>query len=155
MRLLELEHDNPSEIKGSYAAALFDDDTAGRLAALVDDHGIPNAVAPHEFHATIVHSRTPVFWRPEHDTYQTATPSSYEVWKTQDGKNCLVLRVESPYLQTRFNLGMARGASYDFDEYKPHVTLSYDVGEDFDPSSLPLPDYDLIIDRERYEPLDI
>lgn len=154
MRLLEFKENSEEEIKGSYAAVLFDDETAARLAAFAEDNRVPNALAPHEFHTTILASRTPVFWRPMHDIGHIARPTGFEVWDTQDGKRCLVMRVESPFFQTRFDLGMARGATYDFDEYKPHITLSYDVDEGFDASTLPVPDYDLVIDRERYEPLD-
>ena len=32
------------------------------------------------------------------------------------------------YMGQRHRLGIAVGATYDFDEYKPHITLSYDVG---------------------------
>jgi patatin-like phospholipase/acyl hydrolase len=40
-----------------------------------------------------------------------------------------VLELDSPYLHGRFAEAMALGATYDFDEYIPHITLSYNAGD--------------------------
>ena len=45
------------------------------------------------------------------------------------------------------------GATYDYDEYKPHITLSYDV-DDLDPDQLPSFDKDIIITEETGSDLD-
>jgi hypothetical protein len=142
-----------AETGGSYVCGKFAQDTVDSIVAFQALHHIPNAVEAEELHTTIVYSKTTVHWRAAHDIYHEAAPIGFEVWKTQSEKNCLVLKIECPYLNIRFGVAMDRGATYDFDEYKPHITLSYDVGDDFGVEDLPTPDFDIVIDREEYSPL--
>ena len=61
----------------------------------------------------------------------------FEIWPTQDKKHALIVRLDAPEMIARHNnLMKEHGATYDYDEYKPHITLSYDVGKDFDISTL-------------------
>lgn len=150
MRLAELKEE-PST--GLYVCAKFTPETVEKLAAFAKPLGIPNALPASSYHTTIVYSKQPVFWRCMHDAGFPAKPVRWEVWsdhKTE--KPVLVLHVESDFLRTRFDLAMDRGASYDFPDYQPHVSFSYDA-EGIDPSTLPLPDFDLIIDKEIAQPL--
>jgi len=43
----------------------------------------------------------------------------------------------------------------DFDEYKPHLTLVYDIPEDFEIESLPEIDFELSFNNETIEQLDM
>ena len=73
------------------------------------------------------------------------TGSGFEVWDSQaddDGHvaKCLVMCYDCPDLIKRHKeLMKEHGASYDFDEYKPHITFSYDIndGADIDKDELP------------------
>ncbi|RYF11003.1 MAG: hypothetical protein EOO77_20345 [Oxalobacteraceae bacterium] len=151
MRYSELT-ESPST--GVYVCAKYDKDTRERLADLVREHKIDNPIPSTEYHTTIVYSKSPVYWKAEHDVGKTARATRWEVWPShKSGKQVLVLHLESNYLTTRFDLAMSRGASYDFPDYKPHISFSYDIPEDFDASKLPVPDFDLIIDKEIAEPL--
>jgi hypothetical protein len=47
------------------------------------------------------------------------------------------------------------GATHDFNTYQPHITLSYDVGEDFDVNLLPIYNGPLEFDVEYIEPLQL
>lgn len=135
------------EQKGTYAAVTFDDDSNNMLTQFCQDNNIPNPVT--DFHSTVVYSRNFIPEYPELgniDPPWSAQPVGYEVWPSgpnafkNDTTYCLVLRIECPELIERFNHIMENyDATYDYDEYKPHISLSYDVGEDFDPSSLPYP----------------
>jgi hypothetical protein len=154
MRLFELSdtEDQPS-IDGTYVAARFQPETVINLDAFQADHRIPNPVAPQDFHTTIVHSCKPIFWRPEPDVDRTAQPIGFDIWETQSGARCLVLLLDSPYLHQRWQVAQDRGAQYDFDQYRPHITLSYDVGGEFTHEHLPVPDFEIKIAHEYVEPL--
>jgi hypothetical protein len=140
---------------GLYVCAKFDKDTVANLAALVEDDAIPNPIPAHKYHTTIVYSKTPLFWRAEHNIGHIAKATRWEVWEDhKTKKGVLVLHLESDYLTTRFDLAMERGASYDFPTYNPHISFSYDVGEDFDVENLPVPEFDIVLDKEIAEPLE-
>ncbi len=77
-----------------------------------------------------------------------ATPTNLEVWPSQpdengETSNVLVQCFDCPDLEKRHtDLMGEHDAQYDFDEYKPHITLSYNVGdasaEDFEPFNRPI-----------------
>jgi hypothetical protein len=48
---------------------------------------------------------------------------------------------------------MEKGATYDFPDYKCHITLSYDIG-DLTVDDLHKPDFPIILDHEYKEDLD-
>ena len=54
----------------------------------------------------------------------------YDIFSVQSGENVLVMKLISQELQDRHNYLMETyGATYDFPEYKPHVTLSYNYSD--------------------------
>lgn len=121
---------------------------------------VDNIVDKSKYHITVVYSRKPFTnfticgklkkpW--------IATPTELEIFPTQSGSRALVLRLDCPKLVERHkHFEKEYGATYDYDEYKTHVTLSYDVGPDweipkkFDVSKLV---NELEISEEYYEPL--
>lgn len=146
MRLTDLhEKETQEESNGTYAAVTFCDESVNTLTKFVEDNEIPNPVAPEKFHCTLMYSRKPV---PEFEPQSVIDPQwaaehkNFELWDSQpddDGntRKVLVMQLDCPELVDRFNFIMDNyDATYDFDEYKPHVTLSYDAGEDFDVSTL-------------------
>lgn len=152
MRYSEIEE---APAHGLYVCAKFTKDTVKRLTAFASELGIKNLIPAAKFHTTIVYSKAPIYWRAEHNIGHTARAKRWEVWSDhKTGKPVLVLHVESDYLRTRFKLAMDRGASYDFPTYNPHISFSYDAGEGFDESNLPLPDFNIVLDKEIAEPLD-
>jgi hypothetical protein len=141
---------------GIYVSVKFDPESVDRLAKFAAEHEIPNPISPDDYHATVVYSRKPIFWRAMHEIGHLATPKEWTVFAPRDLKNgsyCLVLLLDSKFLQTRFDLAISRGGSYDFPEYKPHISFSYDVPADFDASVLPVPNFDVVIDKEIAERL--
>lgn len=125
-------------VKGTYVGVRFDDSTIDALQQYVKQSKLPNGLNRNGMHTTVLYSRkfcpnyepmgeiTPPF---------VGTPTELEVWPSQpddDGNvtNCLVMKYDCPDLVDRHNHLMGvHGATYDFDEYKPHVTLSYDIGD--------------------------
>lgn len=131
-----------AEQKGTYAAVRFDAETVQKLTDYIKDNEIPNGVLPAKMHCTLLYSRTHCpDYEPQGEInppYQ-AKPVALEIWPSQgdDPKNCLVLKFECEDLVKRHKqLMQDHDATYDFPEYKTHVTLSYDAG-DLDLDDLP------------------
>lgn len=121
---------------GTYIAAKFTDKTKRHLKALAKSLEVDNVVEESKYHVTIVYSRKPFT---DFNIYSTlkkpwvGTPTELEIFDTQSGSRALVLRFDCPKLVERHEyFKKEHGATYDFDEYKTHVTLSYDVGKDWE-----------------------
>ncbi len=138
--------------EGTYAGVRFSPATQEALAALQRRHGVPAPTPREKFHVTLVYSRLPVEWEPADRLDEAAVPIGWEVWDQGDGNRALVLLLASEWLTARHVEARLRGATWDHEDYRPHVTLSYDAG-DFDTTGLPIPDLDLEIVSEYAEPL--
>lgn len=102
--------------------------------------GVPHRLSKGELHITLIYSKTPISFkaRGKLDPPIEIRPKHYSIFTTVEGENCLVLEIESEAIVARHNEIMSdTGASYDHPDFKPHISLSYDVGEDFDLDSLP------------------
>lgn len=89
--------------------------------------GIPNLLDPDDLHVTIAFSREAVDW----DSVGIA-PAELDIPASVSrrveplgDKGAVVLKFASSQLQTRWHKVMSAGASWDFDGFHPHVTLSY------------------------------
>ncbi len=137
MKLEELFEENKKmkEHKdGTYAGVNFSKDTVDAITAFIKKHKIPNAVAERKLHTTLLYSRKPLpDYKPEGklDPSFIGKPEKFEIWKTRDsGKNALVLKYDCDDLIKRHKFLMKEHeATYDFDEFIPHITLSYDIGD--------------------------
>lgn len=122
-----------------------DEATKRALAALQKSANIPNPYSVDKMHCTLLHSKKACD-KPfvnKKSTYQ-ASFKSYDFFEN-DGKQCLVLKLDSPDLEARHKRLMKEtGGSYDFPQYLPHITLSYDAGG-VDLKTLPAPAISSII----------
>jgi hypothetical protein len=130
---------------GTYAGARFSAASKDAIAQYIKKHNIPNAPNPDSLHTTILYSRKflPEFSaKGPYEPTIKAVPTGFESWPSQPDenghrKNCLVLTFDAPDLVKRHESLMdTHKATYDFDEYKPHVTFSYDAG-DRNPDRMP------------------
>lgn len=139
---------------GTYVGVRFTPETIEGLTAFQKEIGVPNPLNPEKFHATVVYSREPVEWTPQTDlTKEDVEASGWDVFENRrDGTKCLVLRLSSEFLQERFDTAIEAGATHDFPDYKPHITLSYDIGT-FETRKLALPEFPIVLDHEYVEPL--
>lgn len=163
MRLIDLME--KKEQKGTYAGIRFADDTVKQLRKFAKDHNIPNRVPHKKFHTTVLYSRKYLpDYKPagEYEEAMVGKPKAFEIWPSQpddDGNksHCLVLTYDCPALVKRHeDLMDEHKATYDFPDYKPHVTLSYDVGEGYDLDKLKVSDIDdLKIANEYSEELNL
>jgi hypothetical protein len=142
MKLFELKETGG---EGTYAGVKFSKDTIKAIKQYGKDNQLPNRLPSNKLHSTLLYSRTfcpnyqplgklPKPW--------VGKPTHLELWPSQpdeDGNvsRCLVLRYKCRELEQRHeDLMDAHDATFDFDTYDPHITLSYDVGE-LDLDSLP------------------
>jgi hypothetical protein len=94
--------------------------------------GFAKTLPADDIHVTTAFSKTPVAWL----AAPTGEPST-SVKPTSDGraierlgdKGAVALRFESAALSKRWREFKAAGASWDYPQYKPHVTITYDAGE--------------------------
>jgi hypothetical protein len=138
---------------GLYVCVKFKPETIDQIVGFQKANGIPNPVEANDLHSTIVYSRKRIIWTPNtRINLRVNTDSSLlETWDTGSDKKCLVWHYNSPYQHRRFNEAIAAGATYDFPEYKCHITLSYDC-DDF---ALNIkPNFPILLDTEYMEDLD-
>lgn len=161
MKLTDIFEPEEYSEKGTYAGVRFSPNTVKTLRAYGKSNKIPNRLPHENFHTTLLHSKKHLpNYEPagEYDTPMKGVPLGLEVWPSQPDdagkvKNCLVLAYSCPPLYQRHHKLMNQhGATYSFDEYKPHVTLSYDIG-DFDIKKLPAFEEELEIVSEYDEEL--
>jgi len=144
------------EQKGTYAGIRFSWDTIKDLIWFIKTHKIPSTMGVDDFHSTLLFSRKHLpNYVPLGPIEEQAVFKGFDVWPNKDGENALVMEVESQWMTDRHQELMdAHGATYDFDEYKPHVTLSYNVG-DFDITTLPRFAAFIQLRKEYMEDLDL
>lgn len=84
-------------------------------------------------HVTVLYSKTPVDWFDMGDSWGNmdgtvvVEPGGPRKIERLGDEGAIVLRFASPYLRYRHDSMVERGASHDYPEYIPHVTLTYDA----------------------------
>ncbi len=162
MKLNEITK-NKKTPDGTYAGLKFSKKTQTALTKYIKTNNIPNPLDTAKIHSTLLYSRN---YLPEYkpagkiDPAWVGKPDHFSIFESNpknggDGSNCLVLEFVCAKQSARFDeLMKAHDATYDFDEYKPHITLSYSVG-DFDYKSLPKFEESLEIVEEYSTDLDL
>lgn len=104
--------------------------------------GFGQMVAPDDMHVTVCYSRQPVNWNSfgqvPNTIVEPATPA-FRSLAALGGGPAVVLKFRSDKLQARHQSMQALGASHDWPEYQPHVTLSYNMGNRILESYQPFP----------------
>jgi 2'-5' RNA ligase len=136
---------------GTYASLELSKESKDKLYQHIKQY-VAEGVDPDSYHCTLCYSKIPV---PQASLLTPtlpieAEPESYEVFPTKDGKSCLVLRIKCQTAQAIHQQLRMMGASYDFPEYKAHITLASDHKD----TNIPLPPYNLYFDQYNTSPLD-
>lgn len=140
---------------GTYMSVTLSAKSQKTLDEWVTNNNIPNPADPKQYHTTIVYSRRGV---PEVEDYKIKLPinASIKEWKifsTQSNTQCLVAIMDSEQLTNDHNTIKQRyGATHDYPDYHPHVTVSYDFGSNTVPSEVP--SMELNYDKVEIKPLD-
>lgn len=164
MKLQDLHVINEAEERenGTYTAVNFSKESRKALSKSLKNMGIPNRHPSDKFHCTVMYSLNPLHeWEQANQEPTKFDPpkkfrvTEFEIFTTQSDTNALVLRGECDYLNERHEMiKREHDAEYSHDEYKPHVTVSYDCG-DIDVDELDMsevPEY-LDIIEEYTEPV--
>lgn len=112
---------------------------APEVIAWAKEQGFKTTLQPEDMHVTTIFSKEPVDWdkidrRYDHLTVYPSTwggmDDKYKTSVEQFGDGAVVLRFFDYELEARHKKFRQMGASFDYDEYHPHVTLSYDGAPD-------------------------
>ncbi|MBP6378983.1 MAG: DUF1073 domain-containing protein [Sphingorhabdus sp.] len=134
---------------------------AADLIAWAKSNGLETTLTPDDMHVTVLYSRTPVdpmamgeTWGSETDgglIVKAGGPRALERF----GEGALVLQFASWSLTSRHADMIRAGASHDWPEYAPHVTITYTVPEGFDIEAVRPYTGELRFGHEIFEPLDL
>lgn len=94
--------------------------------------GFAQTLPQGDVHVTIAFSKEPVQWsdiEPKEDDVSVPAGGRGRVIERLGDKGAVVLRFESSALTKRWHQFRGIGASWDWPGYKPHVTITYDVGD--------------------------
>lgn len=139
MRISEITKLFEASEDGTFAGVKFSNTSAQQLKAFSDKNNIPNPTPPEDYHATLLFSHVPLPDYTPWGAYKaalTAMPKYATIFGDGDEK-ALVVVFDAPGLVKRHKYLMSKHpeATWDHDEFIPHVTLSYDVGN-FNPNSV-------------------
>ncbi|AHY25125.1 RNA ligase [Pectobacterium bacteriophage PM2] len=129
-------------------AAKFSELTLDALENLQRTLKVPNPVPREKLHSTICYSRVNIPYTTYSGSFDVATSGHLEVW--EHDSSTLVLVLDSEYLKCRHQYARTLGATHDFPDYTPHITLSYNVGPVKYKGEVKI---QVVLDREYKEPL--
>lgn len=142
---------------GTYVGVKFSPATNRALVRFVRENRIPEPLPIDDFHTTVIYSKQPI---PEFRALGDLS-EPVKVPKAGRGfdlfgkeKNTLVITFSSSFLLRRFKAARAFGGTTDYPQYRPHITLSYSVPNDYDVNLLPIYDGPIEIISEYSDPLD-
>lgn len=140
---------------GLYVAVGFSRQTQNAIANFAKKHKVPNRFSRTKFHSTIIYSKKPCKeYIPVENINYKASFGGWDVFPSLNKqKNALVMLLKSEDLVKRYSQLMKElDASSEYDEFKPHITLSYDIGN-YDVKQLPKFEYNIEIIKEYSEPI--
>jgi hypothetical protein len=118
---------------GVYIGCHYVDDSVRLIDSLAKSIGIHD-FKPDTMHTTIIYSGKP---GGEHPGFEktpitgSARIKGIEIFKSRQNTNVLVVTLDSPFLSSYHHTFMAEhNYTYDYDEYKPHITLTYAYASD-------------------------
>ena len=149
MRLFEFHETN-----GLFACVNFSDDTVAALTEYQKANNVQNPLED-DFHSTVVYHTKPLpKFQALGDIDWQGKFTGLDIFNhDEDGGNCLVIKFSCPELEQRWKDCCDMGAEWDYDEFRPHITLSYDAG-DIDLDSFPPFEGPINMVKEVSSPLD-
>lgn len=150
---------------GVYASCEYHEESLLDVAKWLEKHDqlITVPIDPALLHTTVVYSRND-FQVPAEGIENFNSnmhefrffPTGLAILGRQDEeKRALVLLLDAEPLVILHDYLKENGASHGFDDYIPHLTVSYDVPADFDHSVIQLPNFSLRPKKINFEPLDL
>lgn len=147
-----------SEHKGTYVGVRFNRASAKALTKQCRDLGIPNVINSEKLHSTLIYSRNQLTEFSPHGKMNHTVQGAVipHVFETQSGKRAMVLKLTDPWFESRHKEIMTNHpeATYDYPDYQPHITVSYDIGDYVIPSTFVI-GTPLILTEEYEEDLNL
>ncbi|SCM71541.1 hypothetical protein KL86PLE_100256 [uncultured Pleomorphomonas sp.] len=134
---------------------------ADEVRAWAMAQGFATTLPASQMHVTIAYSKTPVDWQAmgsdvdelTADPVVEAVDTTRHVERLGANGEAVVLRFSDTDLETRWRQLVDLGASWDWDGYKPHVTISWNA-PDLDLSKVQPYTGRLVFGPEIFEPID-
>jgi len=139
--------------KGVYISVKMAEESKMQVQKYLDEY-LPDAdvIDIEELHCTLIYSKKK--YEGEIDNKEYKIPATIKGFKKFDNGKVLVALVKSNFLENRFQeLMKLYDFVYDYEDYIPHFTLSYNA-EDIDILSLPPIDFAVFFEDETTAPLD-
>lgn len=122
--------------------------------AWAKEQGFTKVLAPEELHVTIVYSNDAMDWDAVEPNEKPMTVKGGKRTVTPLGdQGAVVLNFESSVLQKRWKEFRDAGASWDYESYQPHISITYKNGIE-DLSKVSPYDGPIELGAEIYEPID-
>lgn len=150
-----MEQSTQTESNGLFVSVSLNDDSRQRLAQFFEQNlPLTPRVNPNSYHLTLIYSKTPIFLTELFAFSKIeAKILNYEIMTTRRYGRCLILNLDSPQAEEIFQLLQRMGGETEFKEFKPHITLAYDLKTVLEIEELELPDFELIFDRLKFTPI--
>ncbi|MDA3808067.1 MAG: LPD5 domain-containing protein, partial [Thiomicrorhabdus sp.] len=100
---------------------------ADEIVAWANEQGFNKTLSADDMHVTVVYSRDPIAIKPTKGDVSIADGKRTVEPLGEDG--AVVLKFESKELQDEWKAARDAGASWDYESYTPHVTITYDGGD--------------------------
>lgn len=132
---------------------------AGDLVAWAKKAGFKSIAAPEDMHVTVTYSRRPVQWFDMGGLFGPATgelivpPGGPRLVGQLGDEGAVVLHFAAGEIEWRHKEMVEAGASWDYPQFRPHVTFTYDGG-DVDLAALEPYQGKLVFGPEIFERLD-
>lgn len=145
---------------GSYVNVEYTVLTTRIIEVWSEAQSIPNLLAHDELHTSVLYSKVALKKEDQINVSEVQLkvrdwkfkPTGFDIFKSGD-KNALVMLIDAPELTKLHQTAIAAGGTHDFDDYRPHVTLSYDVPDNYDVSALTVPPIYLVPKKITTVPL--
>lgn len=111
-------------------------ENAAALVEWAKEQGFTTTLRPKDIHVTVAYSKDPTDWPEADDDQITVRRKTGRTVEALGDKGAVVLRFESPTLERRWQEILDGGGSWDFEGYKPHVTLTWNAPKDLDLSEI-------------------
>lgn len=150
-----MDQSTQTEINGLFVSVDLDESCRQKLAQFFDQNlPLTPRVSPNSYHLTLIYSRTPIFLTEILSFSKIeAKILSYEIMMTRRYGKCLILNLDSPQAEELFHLLEKMGGRSDFKEFKPHITLAYNIQDNLEIEELEVPNFELIFDKVKFTPI--
>lgn len=147
------EATKPEALPGTYAAFWLNKASASQLYEFYKPF-IKDLELASEFHITTTYSRVPVPVLKDKKLNITLNHKMFELDLLGQGhmKEYLVLKVEHPALTGAWKFANKNGATWDFPEFIPHISLCTKF-KGHSLANIPVPNFDIVCDRFKVDEL--